>query len=286
MWLNYVKESPKLFYEFVSDLILVRFIKWIFTNKIAFIVTVIIIAIGYTQGKEVLEWYKEEYERANAEKVEEDLGPGMEFTMIEQGLYTMTGQIQQGDCNRIVKDFPSTTHFTVILESPGGNLAEGSCLASHLKLRDVNTVVRNTPVYNELNKIIYEPGTVGGEENKDNRVICASACGLLFLAGDSRYLIGDVWLGIHGPSTPPGAGPMTPQQAESGMLQTASQLLDLLEGLGVSDPETRRLFIQIPGHTMYWVKPSEFHLRKGLVTLATHYRNFWGLTASNHAETM
>jgi len=147
----------------------------------------------------------------------------------------------------------------------------------------VNTVVRNTPVYNEENKIIYQPGLIDSGDKPEGTVMCASACGLLFLAGDSRYLIGDVFLGIHGPSTPPGSGPKNPQQAEQQILQTASKLLDLLEELGVEDPDVRQLFIQIPSYTMYWLKPTEFQLREGLINIATHYRDFWGYTGSNHS---
>lgn len=289
-WLELIKELPKLFMDFFKDLLLVKYALWIIKSKWAYTLLVTILAIGYVQGRDAWIEYKAEYERLNAEaNAEDEAGPGMQFTMIQPGLYTMTGAIEEDDCNRIVRDMPTEEHFTVILESPGGNLAEGSCLASHLKIRNVVTVVRDTPVYDENNKIIYQPGLIGAEDrdekSKDN-VICASACGLLFIAGDARYLIGDVWLGIHGPATPPGDGPSSIAAAEQGMLSTASQLLSLLTELGVDDPETRRLFIQIPAYTMYWLKPGEFHLREGLMFLATHYYDFWGFTGVNHMGAM
>jgi len=282
-YINYIKDFVKLFLEFLSDLLLFRSLSWIYNNKIAYTIVIALLAFGYVQGKDYWPEYKAEYDRLNSDEEKEDDEEHMEFVEIADGLYTMTGGIGSDDCNRIVKDMPTDKHFTVILESPGGNLAEGSCLASHLKIRNVNTVVRNTPVYNEENKIIYQPGLIDSGDKPEGTVMCASACGLLFLAGDSRYLIGDVFLGIHGPSTPPGSGPKNPQQAEQQILQTASKLLDLLEELGVEDPDVRQLFIQIPSYTMYWLKPTEFQLREGLINIATHYRDFWGYTGSNHS---
>ena len=197
-------------------------------------------------------------------------------------LYTLTGSVGDGDCDRISPLMPSD--FTLILESPGGNLAEGSCLAAHIKLRNVVTVVRDTPVMNSEGKIIYAPGEVGAELGIDHlkdKVVCASACGLLFLGGDRRYLMGDVWFGIHGPGTPAEfISRMNPMQAESGAYRTASNLLGLLERLGVEDPEVRKLFVQIPNQTMYWLKPGDFEIKPNLIKLATNYVNFWGLTTA------
>jgi len=281
-----LKDFFYLFLDFLADLIPVRVANYVLTRKWLFVLVVLSLNVTYYWGREGWLAYKVEYERVNAEEEAEE-NPGMQIKEIADGLYTMTGEIEEGDCERIVSELPVDEHFTVILESPGGNLAEGSCLAAHLKLRNVATVVRDTPVFDENNNVIYYPGLIGQEnregDNKEN-VICASACGLLFLGGDTRYLIGDVWFGIHGPSTPAGI-PRNAQQAEQSAYQTASKLLDILEELGIDDPDTRRLFIQIPGYTMYWLRPTEFHLREGLPKIATHYRNFWGYTASdNEAE--
>jgi hypothetical protein len=190
----------------------------------------------------------------------------------------LTGAVGADDCEKIVPLMPET--FTVILESPGGNLAEGSCIASHLKIRNVTTVIRDTPVLNEDGVEVYTPGLIS-EGQFEGKTMCASACSLFFLAGDNRYLIGNVYLGIHGPSTPPEyIGQMNPQQLESSAYKTASALLQLLDRLGVH-PDLRLLFIQIPGYTMYWVNPNDFEVKPELETLATTYRNFWGYNASN-----
>lgn len=206
---------------------------------------------------------------------------GLEFKQIDDNLYTLTGGIKEGDCQKIVPLLPD--HFTVILESPGGSLADGSCLAAHFKIRDVVTVVRATPVYNDMGKNIYQPGLIAPKDSgMEGNSICASACGLLFLAGDVRYLIGDVWFGIHSPATPEGAGGgMNQSQVESSTLRVASSLLSLLEDLGVTDADVRQLFIQIPNSNMYWLKPDDFKVKPGLLNIATNYRNFWGFTAAN-----
>lgn len=281
--LQLLKEFLKLFFEFLSDLILIRMLLYILNKRWLFVLVVLSVNITYYYTVEGWKAYRTEYERLNSVQ-EYQIPEGMKFEQIAHGLYTMTGAIAAGDCERIVKDMPVDEQFTVILESPGGSLADGSCLAAHLKLRNVTTVVRDTPVFDENNQVIYYPGLIGqenrDEQNKEN-VICASACGLLFLGGDKRYLIGDVWFGIHGPSTPPEAQ-TNAGAAEQSAYQTASRLLDILEDLGIDDPDTRRLFIQIPGYTMYWLRPTEFHLREGLPKIATHYRDFWGYTASDN----
>ena len=283
--LTALNEFFYLVLDFLSELLPVRWTMFILNKKWLFLLVVLGINLLYHYSREGWIAYTAEYERVNAAAIEEDTNnPGMEFEMIADGLYTMTGGIEAGDCERIIPEMPADQHFTVILESPGGNLAEGSCLAAHIKLRNATTVVRTTPVFDENNKVIYYPGLVGqdgSDETSENKVMCASACGLLFLGGDSRYLIGDVWFGIHGPSTPPG-GNVTAQQSESSAYQTASKLLDILEKLGIDDADTRRLFIQIPGYTMYWLRPSEFELREGLAGIATHYRDFWGYTNSDN----
>ena len=180
---------------------------------------------------------------------------------------------------------PDQGYFTVILESPGGNLAEGSCLAAHMKLRNVVTVVRSTPVLNQLGETIYTPGTNVDENTPDymrGKSVCASACGLLFLAGDKRYLIGNVYFGIHGPGTPPGSmNGASASAIESSAFRTASSLLKLLKSLGVEDEDLRMLFIQIPNATMYWLHPRDFEVKPGLVKIATDYRNFFGTTGSD-----
>lgn len=246
-----------------------------------------LIVLGGMHVKNYVNLYIVEYKRLNdasaqAEKLQAEQEKHLNFTKIDDFLYTLTGSVGSGDCDRIVPNMPMD--FTVILESPGGNLAEGSCIAAHFKLRNVVTVVRDTPVMNAEGKIIYSPGKVGDELDIDhlkNKTVCASACGLIFLGGDRRYLIGDVWFGIHGPGTPEQfINRMPARQAESGAYRTASNLLGLLEELGVDDPEVRKLFIQIPNQTMYWLKPTDFEAKPALISLATNYVNFWGLTTA------
>lgn len=283
--ISLLKEFFYLFLEFLTELGPVKFARYILERKWLFVLVVLSVNVAYYYTREGWVAYKEEYERVNAEsQQQQETSAGMQIEEIADGLYTMTGTIENGDCGRILKELPTEKPFTVILESPGGNLAEGSCIAAHLKIRKVTTVVRDTPVFDENNRVIYYPGLIDQEkrddDNKEN-VICASACGLIFLGGDKRYLIGDVWFGIHGPSTPPNVQ-QNPSQAEQGAFQTASKLLNILEDLGVDDPDTRRLFIQIPGYSMYWLKPTDFSLREGLPKIATHYRDFWGYTASNN----
>lgn len=283
----------EMFYKFLAackraydSTIIAKAVRYMIAHPPFTVVLLLMIGLAWNQTNMYYNNYMTEFERLNSGEVEVEEEPeGIQFTQIDENLYTMTGPIEAGDCERIVPDLPAK--FTVILESPGGNLAEGSCLAAHFKLRDVVTVVRNDKVYNEDGKLIYHPGLVPeltGSPNKESygKTMCASACGLLFLAGDKRYLIGDVWFGIHGPGTPPESiGRMNPSALESSAFRTASSLLKLLDNLGVKDEGLKLLFIQIPNHTMYWLKPDDFQAKPALINIATNYKNFWGLTTSH-----
>ncbi|SVA98512.1 uncharacterized protein METZ01_LOCUS151366 [marine metagenome] len=254
-------------------------------NPILLVCIVLAVAVSKDQ---VVEWYDDYmilYEEANNKVEEEENSQGLIFTKIDDKLYTLMGTVKEGDCEKIAPDMPPA--FTVILESPGGNLKDGSCIAAHIKLRDVVTVVRDSIVLNELGETIYEPGSnLDIDENTPDymrgKSICASACGLMFLAGDKRYLMGEVYFGIHGPGTPPGSmNGASPAAIESSAFRTASSLMKLLKSLGVEDEGLRLLFIQIPNATMYWLHPRDFEVRPALITIATDYRDFFGTTGSD-----
>ena len=219
---------------------------------------------------------------------EEEIG-NLTFTQLGDNLYSMTGDVGIGDCDRIVPMLPTTEPFTVILESPGGSLQDGICLAGHLKIRNVITVVRDTPILNEDGEYLYRPGDftemLGGEaqphdDGQPPLVVCASSCSVMFLGGDERYLIGDVYLGIHAPrAVDPTGGP---ELAEAQAYATASGIMAFLQyQLGIEDAELRRLFITIPANSMYWLHPDHFDQAPYLVGLATHYLGFHGLSAVN-----
>jgi len=274
----------KTIWSFIKNLLLIRLFIKLITKPILLIIIVLIGVISYDQ---VVEWYDEYmvlYEEANNKIEEEENTGGLTFTKIDDKLYTLTGTVKEGDCEKIAPLMPPA--FTVILESPGGNLADGSCLAAHIKLRNVVTVVRDDVVLNELGETIYTPGSYNEDEETPDymkgKSICASACGLIFLAGDRRYLIGEVYFGIHGPGTPPGSmNGASPKAIESSAFRSASSLMKLLKSLGVADEDLRLLFIQIPNASMYWLHPRDFKARPALMTIATNYKDFYGVTGSD-----
>ena len=275
----------KKIFNFIKELLLIRLLIKLITNPILLVIVVMVVAISQDQ---VIQWYDDYmvlYEEANNKIEEEENSQGLIFTKIDDKLYTLMGTVKEGDCEKISPEMPPA--FTVILESPGGNLAEGSCLAAHIKLRNVVTVVRDDIVLNELGETIYSPGSnLDIDENTPDymkgKSICASACGLMFLAGDKRYLMGEVYFGIHGPGTPPGSmNGASPAAIESSAFRTASSLMKLLKSLGVEDEGLRLLFIQIPNATMYWLHPRDFEVRPALITIATDYRDFFGTTGSD-----
>lgn len=209
-----------------------------------------------------------------AEEVEE-VETGLIFTKLTETLYSLTGDVAIGDCEKIVPLLPIEGTFTVILESPGGSLQDGACLASHFNIRNVVTVVRDTPVLDENGDYLYKP-----DYDEDGIVMCASSCSLMFLGGNVRYLIGDVAFGIHGPRSV-NANSINPAALEASAYRTAAGLLMLLKQLGVESEEVRMLFIQIPSSTMLWVVPRYFQEMPDLMLIATHYVDFWGFTAEN-----
>ena len=281
-------DSIKKVTRFISDAFMstwvFRLIRGLYKNPIYLVLVIAVVALSYNQLRMYYDSFMEEYTRLNSEKEEKADDPKnhLKFTKLDDFLYSLTGSVGEGDCDKIAPQMPD--NFTLILESPGGNLAEGSCLAAHIKLRNVVTVVRDTPVMNDVGDIVYTPGQVGEELDIDHlkeKTVCASACGLMFLGGDRRFLMGNVWFGIHGPGTPEEfIGRMHPRQAESSAYRTAANLLGLLESLGVEDPDVRILFVQIPNQTMYWLHPRDFNAKPNIIKLATNYVNFWGLTTA------
>ena len=283
--MGFLKNAVLFVIQAIKSTWVYRLVQSTIKNPIYLILVIALGVLSFNQARMYYNMFVEEYTRLNTEKEEkaDDPADHLKFTKIDDFLYTMTGSIGEGDCDRIVPEMPES--FTLILESPGGNLAEGSCLAAHVKLRNVVTVVRDTAVTNADGKVIYTPGQVGAELEIDHlkdKTVCASACGLIFLGGDRRYLIGNVWFGIHGPGTPEKyISRMHPRQAESSAYRTAANLLGLLESLGVEDPDVRILFVQIPNQSMYWLHPRDFAAKENIIKLATNYVNFWGLTTAN-----
>ena len=283
--MDFLKKTTRFILDALTSTWVFRFLRSLYKNPIYLILVLALVALSYNQMRMYYGVFMEEYTRLNSEKEEKADDPNnhLKFNKVDDFLYTLTGSVGEGDCDRIAPQMPE--NFTLILESPGGNLAEGSCLAAHIKLRNVVTVVRDTPVMNADGAVVYTPGQVGAEldiEHLKEKTVCASACGLMFLGGDRRYLIGNVWFGIHGPGTPDEfIGRMHPRQAESSAYRTAANLLGLLESLGVEDPDVRILFVQIPNQTMYWLHPRDFEAKPAIIKLATNYVNFWGLTTAD-----
>ena len=283
--MSIIKNIFKFMFAALASTWIYKLIQKLVKNPLVLVLLLAVVGLSFNQGRIYYNDFMVEYQRLNSEKQEKenDTSDNLKFTKVDDYLYTLTGSVGEGDCDRIVPEMPSD--FTLILESPGGNLAEGSCLAAHIKLRNVVTVVRDTQVMNADGKVVYTPGMIGEELEIDhlkNKTVCASACGLMFLGGDRRYLMGEVWFGIHGPGTPREfIGKMNPMQAESGAYRTASNLLGLLEQLGVEDPEVRKLFVQIPNQTMYWLHPRDFDAKPNIIKLATNYVNFWGLSTAS-----
>lgn len=198
---------------------------------------------------------------------------GMTLTKISETLYSLTGPVGFLDCQRIVSRLPDHP-FTLLLESYGGSLYAGVCLAETIKELDVITVVRDSVILDENGSIIYQP-----DFDDDGYIACASACGLLFFAGDARYLIGDVYFGLHGPGITENSI-RNPVIAYTYGVQSAARMISILRHLGVRD-DVILFTLRIPSSDMYYLNPDHFDEMEGLRYIANHYVNFWGYTGTN-----
>ncbi len=96
----------------------------------------------------------------------------------------LSGAIEEGDTMRVAEemlkyDLNAMRDILVILNSPGGNLAEGLALGRFFAGMD--DLVVSTQV-----------GSL-----EDEIKICASACVFVYLGGDYRYLSKDARIGVH-----------------------------------------------------------------------------------------
>ena len=156
---KYLNVAYNSILAFFKDTIIYSVVKRLTRNWVIATMTLLVVLLSYNQINMYYNKFLDAYEEANSKDKEKDAPEemGLTFTKIDEGLYTLTGGVAQGDCEKIVPQMPQK--FALILESPCGSLSDGSCLAAHIKLRDVVTVVRSTPVTNENGKVIYTPGS-------------------------------------------------------------------------------------------------------------------------------
>ena len=109
-----------------------------------------LIVLGGMHIKNYVNLYIVEYKRLNdasvqAEKLQAEQEKHLNFTKIDDFLYTLTGSVGSGDCDRIVPNMPMD--FTVILESPGGIVLEGVLIAETVFDRKIKTYIRKNNTY-------------------------------------------------------------------------------------------------------------------------------------------
>ena len=101
---------------------------------------------------------------------------------------TMSGPIERGDAARLAillerESGPEVRDILFIMNSPGGNLAEGIAIGRVIASRSETTSAQ-----------------VGSEDRP--YAFCASACVLAYLGADYRYLSRDGRIGVHRFSAP------------------------------------------------------------------------------------
>lgn len=105
-------------FAFIKDTIVYTVIKRLTRNWVIATMTLLVVLLSYNQIQMYYNKFLDAYEEANskesAENQEDEMG--LTFTKIDEGLYTLTGGVAQGDCEKIVPQMPQK--FALILESP------------------------------------------------------------------------------------------------------------------------------------------------------------------------
>lgn len=141
-------------------------------------------------------------------------------------LISIVGDIVEGDAERFkaaVKAANNTNKFVanIRLSSNGGNLIEGVKLAEAVKFAKIAT-------------------------NVGKNATCASACFLIFAAGETKYANYTARIGVHGASTPSG------EEASDGTVAMAR----VAKELGVPAEIIGRMVVTPPTE-MVWLSPQD-----------------------------
>lgn len=141
-------------------------------------------------------------------------------------LISITGEIVEGDADRFTSAIKTANDAgrvvaNIRLNSPGGNLGEGIKLANAVRYAKIASNV-----------------------GKDG--VCASACFLVFAAGNTKYANYTAQIGVHGASTPNGedAGDATISMAK------------IAKDFGVPAEIIGRMVVTAP-KDMVWLTPQE-----------------------------
>mgnify|MGYP000542292097 CR=1 FL=1 len=86
-------------------------------NPLMLVLTLAVVGLSFNQGRMYYNDFMVEYKRLNSEKQEkeDDTSDNLKFTKLDEFLYSLTGSVGEGDCDRIVPDMPDS--FTLVLES-------------------------------------------------------------------------------------------------------------------------------------------------------------------------
>lgn len=207
----------------------------------------------------------------------------MKVTVVNPTNYILDGDIGQGSCDKVKvavdKNYKSTLGtINFILNSPGGMVVEGLCIANYVKFRNGNTVVSNTE-FKDKNIVVFDPRLF---KKTDREVItCASACTYIFVAGTKRTLQGNVNFGIHNSAVPAQLLPFyAPAELEFSSTLSAGILERALTRYKVLDPDLREMFFKVPNSTIYLLRPEHFQKREALKLIATDYIDFFGYNSN------
>jgi hypothetical protein len=144
-------------------------------------------------------------------------------------IVSLDGEIVGGDADKlttIIKSANAGRHFvsSIRLNSPGGVIAEGVKLASIVRYGRIATVVPN------------------GDK-------CASACFIVFAAGDPKYVSYGAFVGVHGASDEAGR-----ETVEAGAATVS--MARIVKDLGVPAPIIGKMVVTPPDQIV-WLTPED-----------------------------
>ena len=133
------------------------------------------------------------------------------------------GELQPGLASQIAARLSQEHAVGLIIDSPGGSVAEARKLGRYLRAKGLNVAVDQT---------------------------CASACIDVLAGGVSRYIVSGARIGIHQSSAPSTVG-----SHNTGQSYVAGSALYLRE-MGV-DPDLALAAASVPPNKMYWISAQE-----------------------------
>ena len=166
------------------------------------------------------------------------------------------GEIQPGDCQKLLESLSKEEARSFYLASPGGNLTEAMEIGRLARSLKLETIVPGRLASADLD---IKLATRHKLSDYSHNYMCASACFFIFVAGVSRISdLVDPILGIHRPYfSESELRQLSSDQVITAAHATKTKVEAYLNEMGVPLSFSENLF-SIPPNTVKWITSDEF----------------------------